>query len=104
MKINGSVIEERSSFIMLGLNFSSKLDWDSCIISIVKTFNKKIETVICSMKILSPKVALYLYKSTICPCMSGVGPLFAIYLEFSDKLKKGDTGLLVLHMLLLLNP
>ena len=29
VKMNGSALDETSSFKMLGLNFSSKLDWDS---------------------------------------------------------------------------
>ena len=29
VKMNGSVLEEKSSFKMLGLTFSSKLDWSS---------------------------------------------------------------------------
>ena len=29
VKMNGSVLEEKSSFKMLGLTFSSKLDWGS---------------------------------------------------------------------------
>ena len=37
VKMNGSVLEEKSSFKMLGLTFSSKLDWGSYIISIAKT-------------------------------------------------------------------
>ena len=37
VKMDGSVIEEKSSFKMLGLPFSSKYDWDSYIISIAKT-------------------------------------------------------------------
>ena len=39
-KMNGSVLEEKSSFKMLGLTFSSKLDWGSYIISIAKTASK----------------------------------------------------------------
>ena len=54
---------------MLGLTFSSKLDWGSYIISIAKAASKKIGALICSMKFLSREVALYLYKSTICSCM-----------------------------------
>ena len=69
VKMGGSILEEKSSFKMLGLSFSSKLDWDSYIISIVKTSSKKIGALIRSMKFLSPEVALYLYKSTIRPCM-----------------------------------
>ena len=37
VKMDGSVLEEKSSFKMLGLIFSSKLDWGSYIISIAKT-------------------------------------------------------------------
>ena len=69
VKMDGSVLEENSSFKMLGLTFSSKLDWGSYIISIAKTASKKIGALIRSMKFLSPEVALYLYKSTIHPCM-----------------------------------
>ena len=68
-KMDGSILEEKSSFKMLGLTFSFKLYWVSCIISIAKTASKKIGALICFMKFLSPEVALYLYKSTICPCM-----------------------------------
>ena len=54
---------------MLGLTFSSKLDWGSYIISIAKTASKKTGALIRSMKFISPEVALHLYKSTIRPCM-----------------------------------
>ena len=42
VKIDRSVLEEKSSLKMLGLTFSSKLDWGSYIISIAKTTSKKI--------------------------------------------------------------
>ena len=57
------VFEEKSSFKMLGLTFSYKLGWGSYIISIAKTASKKTGALICSMKFLSPEVALYLCKS-----------------------------------------
>ena len=84
VKMDGSVLEEKSSSKMLGLTFSSKLDWGSYIISIAKTASKKIGALICSMRFLSPEVALYLYKSTICPLwntvvMSGLVPLVATW-------------------------
>ena len=66
LKMGGSILEEKLSLKMQGLTFSSKLDWGSRIISIAKTASKKIGALICSMKFLSPEVALYLYKSTIC--------------------------------------
>ena len=37
VKMDGSVLEEKTSFKMLGLTLSSKLDWDSYIISIAQT-------------------------------------------------------------------
>ena len=41
---------------------------------------------------LSPEVALYLYKSTICPCMEYCCHVWAVapscYLDFLDKLQK----------------
>ena len=42
VKTDGSVLDEKSAFKMLGLTFSSKLDWGSYIIPIAKTASKKI--------------------------------------------------------------
>ena len=87
--MDGSVLEEKTSFKMLGLTFSSKLDWGSYIVSIA---SKKIGALIRSMKFLSPGVALYLYKSTIWPCMEYCCHVWAgtpsCYLELLDKLQK----------------
>ena len=92
VKMDGSVLEKKSSFKLLGLTFSSKLDWGSYIISIAKTASKNIGAFIHSMKFLSPEVALYLYKSTICPCMEYCCHVWAgapsCYLELLDKLQK----------------
>ena len=46
VKMDGSFLEEKSSFKMLGLYFSSKFDWGSHIISIAKTVFKIIEPLI----------------------------------------------------------
>ena len=92
VKMDGSVLEGKSSFKMLGLTFSSKLDWGSYIISIAKTASQKIGALIRSMKFLSPEVTLYLYKSTIRPCMEYCCHVWAgapsCYLELLDKLQK----------------
>ena len=92
VKMDGSVLKEKSSFKMLGLTFSSKLDWGSYIVSIVKTASKKIGALIRSMKFLSPEVALYLYKSTMRSCMEYCCHVWAgapsCYLELLDKLQK----------------
>ena len=65
VKMDESAIEEKLSFKMLGLTFSSELDWSFYIISIATIVLKKTKTLICSMKFPSPEVALYLYKSII---------------------------------------
>ena len=69
VKMDGSVLEEKLSFKMLGLTFFSILDWDFYIVSIAKSASKEVGVLIHSMKFLSPEVALFLYKSTIWPCM-----------------------------------
>ena len=42
VKIDGSAVEEKLSFKMLGFTFPSKLDWGPYIVSIVKTASQKI--------------------------------------------------------------
>ena len=91
-KMDGSVLEEKSSFKMQGLTFSSKLDCGSYIISVAKTVSRKIGALIRSMKFLSPVVALYLCKSTVRPsmkyCCHGWAGAPSCYLELLDKLQK----------------
>ena len=60
VKMDGSVLEEKSSFKMLGLTFSSKLDWGSYIIYIAKTASKKIGALIRPIKFLSFQVTVSL--------------------------------------------
>ena len=62
-------LRKKSSFKMLVLTFSSKLDWVSYIISITKIASEKMGSLTRSIEFLSPEVALHLYKSTICSCM-----------------------------------
>ena len=92
VKMGGSVVEEKLSVKMLGLTFSSKLDWGSYIISVAKTASKKIGALIHSMKFLSLEVALYLYKCTIRPCVECCCHMWAgarsYYLELLGKLQK----------------
>ena len=80
MRMDGSVLEEKPSFKMLGLTFSS--------IFIAKTVSKKIG----ALMFLSPEVALYLYKSTIQPWMEYCCYVLAgapsCYLELLDQLQK----------------
>ena len=77
---------------MLELTFFSKLDWVSYIISIAKTAYNKIGALFRSMKFLSPRVVLYLYRSNIqtkteyC-CYAWAAPP-SCYLELLDNLQK----------------
>ena len=86
------VLEEKSSFKMLELSFSSDFDWGSYIISIAKTVSKKIRAFICSIKFLSPEVALYIYKSTIWSYIEYCSHVWAgapsCYLGMLHKLQK----------------
>ena len=68
------------------------MDWGSYIISITKTGAKKIGALILSMKFLSLEVTLYLYKSTMQPCMEYCCDVWAdapsCYIELLEKLEK----------------
>ena len=91
---DGSVLEEKSSFKMLQLTFTFKLDWGSYIISIAKTSSKKIGALICSVKFISPEVAAS--TSTIFPCMEYCCHAWAgtptWYWELLDKIEKRICG------------
>ena len=80
---------------MLGLTFSSKLNWKlslSYVISSAKFTSKKIGDLIRSMKFLSPEFALNRYRSTIQPCMEYSCHVWAgaptCYLQLLNKLRK----------------
>ena len=91
--MDGSVFEEKLSFKILGVTFSSKLDWGTYIISIAKTASKKIGAFSMNFnKVSFSEVAVYLYKSTIHPCNEYCCHVWAAApsccLELLDKLKK----------------
>ena len=116
VKMDGSVLVEKASFKMLGLAFSSKLDWGSYIVSVAKTASKKTGALICSMKFLtrsmkflSPEVALYLcinlpyghvWKTVVMPGLVLLVATWNCWISY----RNGYVGLLVLHLLPLLNP
>ena len=100
MKIDGSVLEKKSSLKMLGLTFSSKLDWGSYLISIAKTASKKIGALIHSnfflLRLLCISISLpyaHIWNTVV---MSRPVPLVATGNCYA--------GLLVLYLLLLRNP
>ena len=52
VKMDGSALEEKSSFKMLGVSFSSKMHLGSYIVSIAKTASKKLGTFLRSLYLL----------------------------------------------------
>ena len=92
VKTDGFVLEEKSSFKMLELTFSSKSDWGSYISSIAETASRKIGFLIRSMKFHSPEVTLYLYKSTTSACVKYCCYVWtralSCYSELLQKLQK----------------
>ena len=65
----GMFLRKKSYFKILGLPFSSKLDWSCSVISIVKQPPRKFESWFVLWIFFPYEIALYLYKSTIWPCM-----------------------------------
>ena len=61
---------------MLGLTFSSKLDWAFTLSPLLKQSPRKLK--VHSMKFLSSEFALYLDKSTIYPCMEYCWHVWAV--------------------------
>ena len=116
VKVDGPGLAEKSFLKMVGLAFSSKLDWGSYIIFVAKTTSKEKGALILSMKFLSPEdvpcisinlcSTVFYYK-----CMEYCRHVWAgvpsCYVEFLDKLQKRIcryVGLLVLHFQPFLNP
>ena len=83
----------RKHHLLRCMGWLALLNWIiPCAISTAKSASKKIRTLIHSIDLLSPEVALYLYKSTILPCMEYCCHVWAgapsCYLELLDKLQK----------------
>ena len=84
---------------MLGLTFPSKLDWGSYIISIAKTASKKIG----ALRLLCTSVNLPYGHAWYTVVMPGLVLLVATgncWISYKNRY----AGLLVLHLLPLLNP
>ena len=60
---------------MLGVTFSSKLDWCTYIIFTAKTASTKIGALVHSMNFLFPEVALYLFLLIVIHSMKAKQPL-----------------------------
>ena len=91
-QLNSSDWSNNTAALDVKMDVSSKLDWGPYIICIAKSAPKKVGALTFSTKFLSPEVALYLYKSTIRPCIVYCYHVWAgapsCYLESLDKLQK----------------
>ena len=114
VKMDGSVVEEKSSFKLLELTFSSKLDLGCSIISIAKTASKKIGALKLVLRkfflssfflqwLLSISINLPLAHAWIIVVTSGLVCLVATW-NCLVSYENGYAGLLFFHFLLLLNP
>mgnify|MGYP003323128865 FL=1 len=69
VKMSGIELPEETSFRLLGLTFTRSMDWKPYIQSIAKAASRKVGSLYRAQRFLSPESILYLYKSTIRPCM-----------------------------------
>ena len=107
MKMDGSVLDVKSSLKMVVLSFFSEMDWGTYIVSITKTACKKRGDFIRSMIFLSSKLGFF---STNRPSsfawnsvfMSGLVFLITIWI-CSINYRNRYLGLLVLHLLFFMN-
>ena len=90
---------------MLGLTFSSKLDWDSYIVFITKTASKKVDSFYKVSFSWACFVSVQIY---ICLCMEYCCHVWAgtpsCYLELLDKLQKQICRTIGPSLVPLLNP
>ena len=111
MKMDGSVLEEKSSFNMLELTFSLKLDWGSYINSIAKTeiklqVNWSLDSfyeVFFLLRLLCISTNLPYGHAWNTVVMYGM-VLLVVTLNCWMSYKNGFTGPLVRHLLPLSNP
>ena len=106
--IGGSVLEEKSSFKILGLIFSSRLNWGSYLISIAKVSPTKLEPwfVLWSfflLRLLCMSINLPYSRVWNTVVMSELVLLVAAW-NCWISCKNRYAGLLVLYLLPLLNP
>ena len=77
---------------MLGVSFSSKLDWGFYTVCGAKNSFKKFGAFIQAMKFFSDEASLYICKSTIWPCMESCSQIWlgapSYYSDIIDKLQK----------------
>ena len=67
--MNDIELPEKTSFRLLGLTFTRSMDWKPYIQSIATAASRNVGSLYRAQRSLTPGSILYLYKSTIRPCM-----------------------------------
>ena len=108
VKMDGSVLEKKSSSKMLEMIFSSKLDWCFYIISIAKTASKKLEPWFVLRSFIPLRLLFISINLPYCHAWNTAVMtelvLLAATRDCYISYKNGYAGLLVLHLLSLLSP
>lgn len=69
ISMNGTDLEESDCFRLLGITFSRDFSWRPYIEAIAKSASMKVGSLLRARNYLTPESILYLYKSTIRPCI-----------------------------------
>ena len=69
VEMNGMELPEETSFCLFGLTFTRSMNWKPYIQSIAKAGSRKVGSLYRAQHFLTSESILYLYKSTIWPCM-----------------------------------
>ena len=69
VEMNGIELPEETSFHLLGLTFTQSMDWKPFIQPIAKASSRKMGSLYRAQCSLTLESILYLYKSTIHPCI-----------------------------------
>ena len=69
VEMNSIELPEETSFRLLGLTFTRSMDWKPYIQIIATADSRKVGFLYRAEHFLTPESILYLYKSTILPCM-----------------------------------
>ena len=92
--MSSTELHEETSFRLLGLTFTLTMDWKPYIQSIAKAASRKVGSLFRAQRFLSPESILYLYKSTIRPCMEYCSHIWggAPMSKGLDLLDSAETG------------
>ena len=109
ISMNGKQLEESDSLRLLGITFTPKLDWKSYVQSIAKQASQRVGSLFRSQRYLTKDALLYLYKTSIRPCMEYCSHLWsgapkAGCLDLLDRVQKRMLNLIGVDLAHRLDP